>query len=66
MIDKSAGAAATIKFEPPLPCTTQDCPREATVGQAYYVKATNAWELYPLCKECTERLVRKYEGDCLE
>jgi hypothetical protein len=50
----------TIKFSPPLPCTTQDCLNEATVGNASYDHVEQCWYLVALCKECTQKLVEMY------
>jgi hypothetical protein len=50
----------TIKFEPGLPCTTQDCMNEATVGNASYDFVEQCWCLVALCKECTKKLGEMY------
>jgi hypothetical protein len=56
-----------LKFEPFLPCTTEDCTNEATVGTAVYIprgtsfaQPGNCWELSPLCRECHKKLLDAY------
>jgi hypothetical protein len=55
--------SVTIKFEPFLTCSTQDCTREATVGSASYDKSKEAWMLIPICKHCTMRMAKSYGVD---
>lgn len=49
-----------IKFQPFLPCTTQDCLNEATVAQASYDPVENGWIVFPLCKECVKKMGESY------
>ena len=53
----------SLKFQPFLPCTPQDCLNEATVAQSSYDPVENAWVIFPLCKECVTKMVEKYGVD---
>ncbi len=53
-------SSLTLKFEPFLPCATQDCLGEATIGNATYDPAENAWIIFPFCRECVKKMVKNY------
>lgn len=50
----------TLKFQPFLPCTTDDCLNEATVATASYDPLENGWLIFPLCKECVRKMGKNY------
>lgn len=52
-----------IKFSPFLPCTTQDCTNEATVGTVSYDPIESNWLLISICKDCTVKMVQNYGVD---
>jgi hypothetical protein len=58
---KDPEASVTLQFSEPLPCTTEDCPNAATIGNASYDPRQNAWVLFPMCKSCLRGLMRKYD-----